>query len=478
MATSRLITIFTDTPQQSWRPSTFLVSTLFHGLAIGVIVLGLNRASKIVDPHPDRYTVRVVNVETELPRIHWAGAAGSTNPDSSAPAQAVLGGSRPSAASVPQQLAQLHPAPQTLIQPDLPPDILLPQETPVPLVMMWSADRNPAQKIIPPPPRPATAAQMRPSIIPPNHEPKLADLKIASAAFPTSAPSLPPSTTSPVVVVKQDHTSQVPQTTSASSDAPTAASVMSISDLRMEKGTIALPRANESAAANSSGSLTAGLPDSSSPTGNGNVAAKQNGTGVAQTPGTQAGKIAAGTNIAGKNGAGSAPAPGPGNGPGASNDAGVDRLSWPKDGHFGVVVVGASPADEYPDAPEVWAGRLAYTVYLRVGSAKSWILQYSLPRSADKGNAGNSTRPDAPWPYVIVRPHLAAGDSTSDAIMVHGFVNGEGRFEHLAIVFPAQLAQTQFVLNALQQWQFRPAMENGQITSVEVLLIIPEDEPE
>ena len=62
--------------------------------------------------------------------------------------------------------------------------------------------------------------------------------------------------------------------------------------------------------------------------------------------------------------------------------------------------------------------------------------------------------------------------------MVHGFVNVEGRFEHLAIVFPAQLTQTQFVLNALQQWQFRPAMENGQITSVEVLLIIPEDEPE
>lgn len=30
------------------------------------------------------------------------------------------------------------------------------------------------------------------------------------------------------------------------------------------------------------------------------------------------------------------------------------------------------------------------------------------------------------------------------------------------------------VLNVLNQWQFRPAKQNGQMTAVEVLLIIPE----
>ena len=57
--------------------------------------------------------------------------------------------------------------------------------------------------------------------------------------------------------------------------------------------------------------------------------------------------------------------------------------------------------------------------------------------------------------------------------MVHGFVNLTGRFEQLAIVFPTEFAQAKFVLNALQQWKFRPARQNGQLAPVEVLLIIP-----
>ena len=88
---------------------------------------------------------------------------------------------------------------------------------------------------------------------------------------------------------------------------------------------------------------------------------------------------------------------------------------------------------------------------------------------------GNSIRPDAPWPYQILRPNLAPDDSDSDAVMVHGFIDTEGRFEQLAVVFPPQFAQTKFVLDALQQWQFRPATQNGKSTVVEGLLIIPEE---
>ena len=59
--------------------------------------------------------------------------------------------------------------------------------------------------------------------------------------------------------------------------------------------------------------------------------------------------------------------------------------------------------------------------------------------------------------------------------MVHGFVNLAGRFERLAMVFPAEFAQAKFVLSALQQWEFRPARQNGQLAGVEILLIIPEE---
>jgi len=75
----------------------------------------------------------------------------------------------------------------------------------------------------------------------------------------------------------------------------------------------------------------------------------------------------------------------------------------------------------------------------------------------------------------VVQPHLDPADYTTDAVMVHGFVNLSGKFEHLNVVFPTQFVATKFVLTALQQWQFRPARQNGQLAQVEVLLIIPEE---
>ena len=147
----------------------------------------------------------------------------------------------------------------------------------------------------------------------------------------------------------------------------------------------------------------------------------------------------------------------------------------PRDGQFGSVVVGASLEDQFPEMTRVWAGRLAYTVYLHVGLARSWILQYSLPMADEATSAGSISRVDAPWPYNIVRPNLEVDPSESEAIMVHGFVNQSGHFEGLKIVFPPQFPQTQFVLPSLEQWQFRPAARNGQLARVEVLLIIPEE---
>ena len=140
----------------------------------------------------------------------------------------------------------------------------------------------------------------------------------------------------------------------------------------------------------------------------------------------------------------------------------------------GVIVVGSPLAERYPEIEGVWHDRVVYTAYLRVGASKSWILQYSLPQAGD--TVVNSTsRPDAPWPYDMLRPHLASTDYDADAILIHGFINMAGRFEKLALVFPAGFQQAKFLLNALQQWQFRPALQDGHVSMVEVLLIIPEE---
>jgi hypothetical protein len=153
----------------------------------------------------------------------------------------------------------------------------------------------------------------------------------------------------------------------------------------------------------------------------------------------------------------------------------AEHITLPRDGQFGAVVVGDALEDAYPETAGVWSGRLAYTVYLHVGLSRNWILQYSLPASADAAAGGNVSRLEAPWPFNIVRPNLAPGAINADALMVHGFVNQAGRFEALSIAFPPEFPLAQFLVGLLEQWQFRPATQNGQNVKVEVLLIIPEE---
>ena len=139
------------------------------------------------------------------------------------------------------------------------------------------------------------------------------------------------------------------------------------------------------------------------------------------------------------------------------------------------MIVGDALEQQFPEITGAWSGRLAYTAYLHVGLSKSWIMQYSLPGDTEAAAGGTIARLEAPWPYNIVRPNLAPGSIDADALMVRGFVNESGRFEDLTIVFPQSFPSAQFVIAALQQWQFRPATQDGQAVKVEVLLIIPEE---
>jgi hypothetical protein len=150
------------------------------------------------------------------------------------------------------------------------------------------------------------------------------------------------------------------------------------------------------------------------------------------------------------------------------------RVSLPQNGQFGVVVVGSELAEEFPETSRLWGDRLIYSVYLHVGLARSWILQYSLPSAAEAKATGN-LHIEAPWPFYIMRPNGDLTTVNADALMIHGFVNESGHFEALAVVFPSTFRQTDVVLQAIQQWRFRPAKQDGRVAKVEVLLIIPED---
>jgi hypothetical protein len=262
---------------------------------------------------------------------------------------------------------------------------------------------------------------------------------------------------------------------------------MSLSDLHQTDGTVILPPAHQTAPSATSGALTQGQTADSAATGKGNPDSRAGGNGAGERANgsTAAGKDNAGNHAAG-NGAGegssgdskakSGIAQGSGAATGTGNQSTVEHISLPKNGQFGAVVLGTSIESRYPETAELWSGRLAYTVYLHVGLAKSWIMQYNISRSADAAASGSIAHIEAPWPYNIVRPNLAAGEIDADALMVHGFVNQDGRFETLSVISPPEFAQMKFVLNSLSQWQFRPATQNGKNITVEVLLIIPEQE--
>jgi hypothetical protein len=386
------------------------------------------------------------------------------------------------------KVAELPPGPQTLIQPDAPPKITIPKPIPIARVVVWSAENSSNMTIVPPAPPKISVVAAKASIVSPNRELAPADIKLSSTRFTTDKPMLMPSTTSPVVVRAPDPPQQVPQTASQPAAEPTPARVVSLSDTPAKDKAV-VPLANSVARKASSDSLAPSQSQASAEAGSGNPASKQGGVGTGQdtarhsdnpTAGTAAtaataqnGTAAGGNATTAQNGtaAGTSSGTTPGFGLG---EPPLVHIHLPKDGQYGVVVVGSSLADKYPETVDMWGGRLIYTVYLHVGLKKNWILQYSVPRSAGGNSAGNGTQPAAPWPYDIVRS-TAAPDPDADAILVHGFVNVSGHFDQLTVAFPPGLGEANFLLHALQQWQFRPATQSGQPIAVEVLLIIPND---
>jgi hypothetical protein len=365
-----------------------------------------------------------------------------------------------------RQTADAEKGPQTLVQPDISEPVKLPEEAPVPTVTIWTPKKEPVKKLVAPEPEPATASDVKPSVNAPNDEINLADIGISSSDHPTDMTSIFPTTTSPLVVHGPPDMAQLaPVTTSQTSAQPTPTAVMSISDLRMPDGIASLPPVNQTTVQTESGALAPGEASTGKrPNPDGGKGNDKAGGESGEPDGVQGNRSGA------KAGSGS----------GSGDDDGppTEQFTLPKNGQFGAVVVGASLEEKFPEMSGIWNDRIAYTVYLHVGLAKSWILQYSLPRSAEAAEEGNITRLEAPWPYNIVRPNISPDAINSDALLVHGFVNQGGKFESLGIAFPPEFRQAQFVLDALNQWQFRPAAQNGQIERVEVLLIIPEERDE
>jgi hypothetical protein len=478
MSSSPTTTLFSERTDRGQRPTAFLASIVVHAAVAGLVSFGFLYTPRLNSQAAQHYVVRHLDLHTPDELMQRAASGVDYPgpwPKKNAHAQ---GGKQEAHPRSLRQVAQAKPGPQTLVQPDLPTQLALTQPVPVPQIVIWSPSKALVKNIVAPKPEKPTAADVPPSLEAPNEAVNLADVEIAPAPLTQAKLPIPPSTTSPITVHAPDLAPMAPATVSQLSSQPTPVAVMSLSDLRMADGAVTLPPVNETASIKAAGALAPGQAKDSALPGNGNPAGAAGGPGAAKTPGSQASSSQAPGSgaAAGKPaGAASGPAQGSDAGAGQSGKGSSTKITLPKNGQFGAVVVGDSLTDEYPEMGNVWSGRLAYTVYLHVGLSQSWILQYALPRSADAAAGGNATHIEAPWPYSIVRPNLAPGSIDADALMVHGFVNQAGHFEALSLVFPQAFPQAQFLLDTLEKWQFRPASEDGQAARVEVLLIIPEE---
>jgi hypothetical protein len=465
MSSSPAITLFSNLPEQNQRSYSFAASILAHGVAIGLVLIGIVSTPQIkAPPIAERYAVRRLELQTLEPEMQRAAqsAIKFLRPHSSAHKLSAAGGevSHPQF-SRPSIKAALGP--QTLVQLDIPKPVALIKEIPLPTMVIWNREGTPAKTLVAPLPQRPAVTDVEPAIQPPNDEQRVADLALASTNLTLQRLPILPGTASFVAVHGPQPTPPVPVTTAQGSSQPTPAAVISLSDLRMVNGDLRLPPVNETTSLSSTGGLAAGRASASAQRGQGG---KAGGIGTGQSANSAADSSDPATAAQGST-----------TGSALGNPLSSAHIALPKNGQFGSVVVGASMEEEYPEIGHIWSGRLGYTVYLHVGLAKSWILQYSVPRAQDAAEAGNVARIEAPWPYNIVRPNLAPGTINADALMIHGFVNQDGRFVNLSVAFPPQFAQARFVLDSLAQWQFRPAKQNGQNIKVEVLLIIPE-EPE
>jgi len=179
---------------------------------------------------------------------------------------------------------------------------------------------------------------------------------------------------------------------------------------------------------------------------------------------------------AGSTDVGAASAGGTAPGAGATPSRTVTTVVHPPDGHFNVLVE-SSGSEGFAEAEGVLSGRVVYTVYVRAGAGKEWILQYCLPPAVENTLpvTGKAAPLEAPFPYVILKPDLAFGPDI-DYLIIHGIVTALGRLDQLTyVIAPEEQVEKDVLLHSLQQWQLRPGKLDGQPIALEILLIVPRD---
>lgn len=513
------------------RPRWFPVacSLLIHtGMIFGVVYC-FDNAPQTVESLTSRYTLRLIRFQHPSllePRARSSGAEMGTRE-----APAALAGGDASAGPAPEtdlgrpaaalhegratprlfELPKLPPhasAAQVLLQPELSANLVVKDDIRLPALLLWkfhlALPASPPRKIFVAQRRPQEPALSRnlpapPALEAPNHE-----VPVADAAFPAQfvnpSPSLPrtPATTAPIRGGGTGEGGPIPQIAPSQSVDANPPAILSIPEIPIPPaGVFQLPAGNQSVAfsvgsggAGQSGNA-AGRGGAGSNTGavwpvsgggSGQVSGLGHGAGSNGEPFTSRAANGGGGNAAVTLGSPGHGYGGGGTGAGRQADSGISagrkmtKVVLPPDGHFSVLVE-SSGSEAFAEAEGVLSGRLVYTVYVRAGARKEWILQYCLPRVVEQRQplTGKTPPLEAPFPFLMLRPDLTFGPDL-DYLIVHGLVTVLGKLDHLTyVIAPVEQVEKDLLLHSLQQWEIRPGKLDGQPVALEVLLIIPRE---
>jgi hypothetical protein len=405
---------------------------------------------------------------------------------------------------------------QVLVRLEVPPDAQLKADVAVPRVFLWQLPEvaKPRQELVPaahreePPVPERQTPAVDPQLTARNREQELARLRHASAPpVPVPTLPLPVANTTPIRLLDGIQGNSLPNSTGPVVRAPEPVHVISVPDLPVPQArVVVLPQGNQGTPPPAPmGQDTAGGTQSSSHEGGQQGASNQrrgagsgsdaatNSSQASNQPGKNAGissrvDITGTSNrsvaVAGGNGATASNRPPAGAREGASAanvggglpPAAIARIDRPNDGKYNVVVLGSSNLDAYPEAAGILSGKLVYTVYIRAGGRKEWILEYCLPKAIEQAVKlrGSAVPVEAPFPFLMYRPNLKLMNDP-EYVVVHGLINTGGRFEHLSALGDIDPPSTELLIAVLEKWEFRPASRDGEPSAVEIALIIPRD---
>ena len=476
--------VFVARGPRGWR--CFLASVLLHCLLVFVVPPGVEYLTFSEEKALLRKTLLARPLEIRLPdKLYLASRRAPARPAKrkrapKQPPEPVAAQVEPKVRKPAPRRFELPELPrsnvaQTLLQPQFPPDLPLPQQIRLPQAMFWTA-------AIPKLPRPAP----KPFIVPghtervtsmptldappklelPNRELATADLKMTGLLL-NRQPLLPrrPATTMPLRTF-QAPARRPPQGAASLDPFPgDPSSFLSLSSHPARLGeSLILPPGNQ----------LGRMPEAP-------LEPASNVPSPATAPATTTTPAEAGANggEAAKD-AEAASAGQPAEPVLASAAAVAIRMVHPVNNTFDVVVVQSSAAEAFPEGAGILTGKPVYTVYLQVGAPKEWLLEYTIPEVASDSPPGagyvvrieNPAPLKAPYPLLTVVPPFTL-EPRSSYLLVHGFLDIGGRFKQLTLLRQQDPRTGELVLPFLEKWEFRPATKDGRPILVEILLAIP-----